>query len=167
MRTTLLRVDDLCVTFPGAGEPVPAVRNVSFALAEGERIALVGESGCGKSVIAQAVMRLLPPETAISGSVRLNGIDIFAQSETAMEKIRGVQMGMVFQSPERALNPVYRIGKQLTDPLVIHGICDRTEAKKRVRDVLGSLGFTDPEWMMKAYPWMCSGGMCQRVLFAA
>lgn len=167
MRTTLLRVDDLCVTFPGAGEPVPAVRNVSFALAEGERIALVGESGCGKSVIAQAVMRLLPPETAISGSVRLNGIDIFAQSETAMEKIRGVRMGMVFQSPERALNPVYRIGKQLTDPLMIHGICDRTEAKKRVRDVLGSLGFADPEWMMKAYPWMCSGGMCQRVLFAA
>lgn len=167
MKRALLRVENLHVTFPGDGEPVPAVRDVSFTLHEGERVALVGESGCGKSVIAQAVMRLLPHGTEISGSVHLNDTDIFAQSEKVMEHIRGVKMGMVFQSPERALNPVYKIGKQLIDPLVIHGICDRTAAAKRVRDVLGALGFSDPDWMMNAYPWMCSGGMCQRVLFAA
>ncbi len=165
--TALLQVKDLYVTFPGDGTPVPAVRNVSFTLSCGEKVALVGESGCGKSVIAQTVMRLLPHGTEVSGSIRLGDTDIFSQREREMEKIRGAKMGMVFQSPERALNPVYKIGKQLIDPLLIHGICNRQEAEIRVKRVLTSLGFPDPEWVMQAYPWMCSGGMCQRVLFAA
>ncbi len=163
----LIIVEKLHVTFPGDGEPVPAVRDVSFTLHEGERIALVGESGCGKSVIAQAIMRLLPRETKITGKIRLHDTDLFSRNESAMEKIRGVHMGMVFQSPERALNPVYKIGKQLSAPLLIHGICRKDEAEERVRDVLLSLGFSNPDWLMNAYPWMCSGGMCQRVLFAA
>lgn len=164
---SLVTVDKLHVTFPGDGKPVPAVRDVSFTLHEGERIALVGESGCGKSVIAQAIMRLLPQGTEIAGSVRLHEAELFSRSEKAMEKIRGAQMGMVFQSPERALNPVYKIGKQLIAPLLVHGVCRKDEAEERVRDVLLSLGFSNPEWLMNAYPWMCSGGMCQRVLFAA
>lgn len=163
----LLEIERLSVSFPGAdGGRIRAVRETSLTVSAGETVAVVGESGCGKSVVAQAVMRLLPPGTEVSGSVVFGGQDILAASEKEMEKIRGTRMAMVFQNPERALNPVLRIGRQLTEPMVLHGLCSRAEAEERARAVLAALGL-DAEWVMQAYPWMCSGGMCQRVLFAA
>ncbi len=162
----LLEIERLSVSFPGAdGGRIRAVRDVSFAVSAGETVAIVGESGCGKSVIAQAVMRLLPPGTEVSGSVVFGGQDILAASEKEMEKIRGTRMAMVFQNPERALNPVLRIGRQLTEPMVLHGLCRREEAEEKALEALTALGLDAAT--MRAYPWMCSGGMCQRVLFAA
>jgi len=163
----LLSVKQLSVSFPGTnGEYIHAVRETSLEVFAGEIVAIVGESGCGKSVVAQAVMRLLPPGTGVSGSVIFDGQDILPVSEEEMEKLRGTRMAMVFQSPERALNPVLRIGRQLTDPMILHGLCGQSEAEERACATLAALGL-DAEWVMQAYPWMCSGGMCQRVLFAA
>ena len=162
----LLEIERLSVSFPGAdGGRIRAVRDVSFAVSAGETVAIVGESGCGKSVIAQAVMRLLPPGTEISGSVIFRGKTVQPSSEEEMEKIRGKHMAMVFQNPERALNPVIRIGRQLTEPMVLHGLCRREEAEEKALEALTALGLDAAT--MRAYPWMCSGGMCQRVLFAA
>ena len=158
----LLEVQNLAVSF-GA---VRAVRDVSFSLCAGETIAVVGESGCGKSVIAQAVMRLLPEESDIAGTVVFDGRSVLDALEKEMEQMRGTEMGMIFQSPERALNPVLPIGSQLVSPQVLHGLCGEEEAKKRAADLLMNLGL-DPNQIMQAYAWMCSGGMCQRVLFAA
>ena len=163
----LLSVERLSVTFPGVnGGRIRAVRGTSLGVFAGETVAIVGESGCGKSVVAQAVMQLLPPGTEVSGSVVFDGQDVLSVSEKEMEKLRGTCMAMVFQSPERALNPVLRIGRQLTEPMVLHRLCSRTEAEERAGAALAALGL-DAEWVMQAYPWMCSGGMCQRVLFAA
>ena len=162
----LLEVADLSVSFPGTSGKIPAVRNISLSLAPGECLAIVGESGCGKSVIAQAVMRLLPNGTEILGNMYYQEQDLTQLSEREMEHIRGEEIAMVFQSPERALNPVIKIGRQLIQPQVLHKHCNAKDAELRAKGVLLGLGL-DPEWVMNAYPWMCSGGMCQRIVFAA
>ena len=164
--TPLLSINDLSVSFPGPRGKIPAVRNVSLSLSSGECLAIVGESGCGKSVIAQSVMRLLPYGTEVLGNISYHGQDILQLGDHQMEKIRGQEIAMVFQSPERALDPVMKIGKQLIQPQMIHGLCSEKEARLRTMGVLRGLGL-DAEWIMNAYPWMCSGGMCQRIVFAA
>ncbi|HJK77685.1 MAG TPA: ABC transporter ATP-binding protein [Methanocorpusculum sp.] len=158
----LLAATHLTVSF-GA---VRAVRDVSLLLHAGETVAVVGESGCGKSVVAQSVMRLLPEESEVTGTVTFCGKSILHAPEKEMEQLRGTEMAMVFQSPERSLNPVLTIEKQLTEPQILHGLCDREEARIRAAEILGKLGL-EPERILPAYPWMCSGGMCQRILFAA
>ncbi|MDO9522867.1 MAG: ABC transporter ATP-binding protein [Methanocorpusculum sp.] len=162
----LLEITDLSVSFPGPKGKIPAVRNLSLSLAPGECLAIVGESGCGKSVVAQSIMRLLPSGTEVLGRIMYQGQDIMHLSEREMEHIRGQEIGMVFQSPARALNPIMKIGKQLIQPQVLHGFCSEKDAELRAKGVLQGLGL-DAEWIMTAYPWMCSGGMCQRIVFAA
>ena len=162
----LLEVADLSVSFPGPSGRIRAVRNISLSLAPGECLAIVGESGCGKSVIAQAVMRLLPEGTEVLGDMYYHGQNLTHLSESEMEQIRGEEIAMVFQSPERALNPVIKIGRQLIQPQVLHKLCNAKDAEFRAKGVLQSLGL-DADWVMNAYPWMCSGGMCQRIVFAA
>lgn len=164
--TDMLEITDLSVSFPGSGGKIPAVRDLSLSLAHGECLAIVGESGCGKSVVAQSVMGLLPFGTEVLGRISYQGQDLLHLTERELESIRGQEIGMVFQSPERALNPVMKIGKQLIMPQVIHGLCSETDAKLRAEGVLRGLGL-DAGRVMDAYPWMCSGGMCQRIVFAA
>lgn len=164
--TNILEITDLSVSFPGPKGKIPAVRNLSLSLAHGECLAIVGESGCGKSVVAQSVMRLLPPGTEVLGRISYQGQDILQLLEREMEQIRGQEIGMVFQSPERALNPVMKIGKQLISPQVMHGLCSEMDAELRAKGVLEGLGL-DADRVMASYPWMCSGGMCQRIVFAA
>ncbi len=162
----ILEITNLSVSFPGPNGKIPAVRDLSLSLAPGECLAIVGESGCGKSVIAQSVMRLLPSGTEVIGRISYQGQDLLQLSEREMEQIRGQEIAMVFQSPERALDPVMKIGKQLIQPQVIHGLCSEKDAELRAKGVLQGLGL-DADWVMAAYPWMCSGGMCQRIVFAA
>ena len=162
----ILEISDLSVSFPGPNGKIPAVRNLSLSLGPGECLAIVGESGCGKSVVAHAVLRLLPPGTEVLGRVSYQGQDLLHLSESEMDQIRGQEIGMVFQSPERALNPVMKIGKQLISPQVMHGLCSEKDAELRAKGVLRSLGL-DADRIMSSYPWMCSGGMCQRIVFAA
>ncbi|MDR2855402.1 MAG: ABC transporter ATP-binding protein [Methanomicrobiales archaeon] len=163
----MLEVENLSVTFKGKNGDIPALRGIDLHLGHNECLAIVGESGCGKSVIAQAIMRLLPEEAVLSGRVRYNTRDLFSETNDTMNHIRGKEIAMVFQSPERALNPVYKIGRQLVEPMVMHGICSRSDAHIRAKKMLTELGFKDVDELMHFYPWMCSGGMCQRILFSA
>ncbi|WP_319378011.1 ABC transporter ATP-binding protein [uncultured Methanocorpusculum sp.] len=149
----ILEISDLSVSFPGPNGKIPAVRNLSLSLAPGECIAIVGESGCGKSVVAQAVLRLLPSGTEVLGRISYQGQDLLHLSENEMDQIRGQEIGMVFQSPERALNPVMKIGKQLISPQVMYGLCSEKDAELRAKGVLQSLGLdaanvTDLEAML-------------------
>lgn len=143
----LLEITDLSVSFPGPKGKIPAVRNLSLSLAPGECLAIVGESGCGKSVVAQSIMRLLPSGTEVLGRIMYQGQDIMHLSEREMEHIRGQEIGMVFQSPARALNSIMKIGKQLIQPQVLHGFCSEKDAELRAKGVLQGLGL-DAEWIM-------------------
>jgi len=163
----LLQVERLSVTFKGRDGEIPALRDISLHLAHNECLAIVGESGCGKSVIAQAIMRLLPEEAEISGNIKYNDINLFVRTDEEMNHIRGKEIAMVYQSPDRALNPIYKIGRQLVDPMVMHGICSREEGYMKAKEILTKLGFNNADELMSLYPWMCSGGMCQRILFSA
>jgi len=163
----LLQVEKLSVMFKGRDRDIPALRDISLHLAHNECLAIVGESGCGKSVIAQAIMRLLPEEAEVAGNVKYNGIDLFLRTDEEMNHIRGKEIAMIYQSPERALNPIYKIGRQLVDPMVMHGICSREVAYIKAKEILTKLGFNNADELMNFYPWMCSGGMCQRILFSA
>ena len=164
--TDMLEITDLCVSFPSQNGSIPVVADLSLSISAGECLAVVGESGCGKSVVAQSILRLLPFGTGVLGQISYQGRDLLQLTEREMERIRGQEIAMVFQSPERALNPVMKIGKQLIMPQLIHGLCSEKDAKLRAEGVLRGLGL-DAGWVMNAYPWMCSGGMCQRIVFAA
>ncbi|MEA5037079.1 Oligopeptide transport ATP-binding protein OppD [bioreactor metagenome] len=164
--TDMLEITDLSVSFPGHNGRIPVVADLSLSISAGECLAVVGESGCGKSVVAQSILRLLPFGTGVLGQISYQGRDLLQLTEREMERIRGQEIAMVFQSPERALNPVMKIGKQLIMPQLIHALCSETDAKLRAEGVLRGLGL-DAGWVMNAYPWMCSGGMCQRIVFAA
>jgi len=164
--SALLEVDGLSVTFRGA-QIVQAVNDVSFALGEREILALVGESGCGKSVIAHAVAGLLPPSAEISGSIHFQGRDLLSLPEEEMVGVRGDRIGIILQNPSLALNPLHTVGRQVAEPLRVH----RGEGKERALEgaarALLRLGFADPEGTAALYPSMCSGGMNQRVVTAA
>ena len=164
--TDMLEITDLSVSFPSQNGSIPVVADLSLSISAGECLAVVGESGCGKSVVAQSILRLLPFGTGVLGQISYQGRDLLQLTEREMERIRGQEIAMVFQSPERALDPVMKIGKQLIMPQLIHGLCSEKDAKLRAEGVLRGLGL-DAGWVMDAYPWMCSGGMCQRIVFAA
>ena len=164
--SALLEVEGLSVTFRGV-QTVHAVSDVSFALGEAEILALVGESGCGKSVIAHAVAGLLPPSAEISGSIHFQGRDLLSLPEEEMVGVRGDRIGIILQNPSLALNPLHTVGRQVAEPLRVH----RGEGKERALEgaarALLRLGFADPEGTAALYPSMCSGGMNQRVVTAA
>ena len=166
--SALLEVNDLSTRFFTPAGVVSAVTDVSFDLREGESLALVGESGCGKSITALSIMRLIPspPGRIVSGSVRFMGQDLLAQDEEAMRRIRGNQIGMVFQEPMTSLNPVLTIGRQLTESVQTHLGWDAAAANARAVELLSLVGIPDAKRRLSAYPHEFSGGMRQRVMLA-
>jgi oligopeptide/dipeptide ABC transporter ATP-binding protein len=165
---TLLEVRELKTTFQTAAGVVRAVDGVSWDVEEGETVALVGESGCGKSVSALSIMRLVaPPAGRIeSGRVLFRGRDLLALSEPEMERVRGREIAMVFQEPMTSLNPVLTIGRQLTEGLEIHLKMNPSAARARAVELLGMVGIPDPERRLSQYPHQFSGGMRQRMMIA-
>jgi len=147
---------------------VKAVDGVSFELGRGETLGIVGESGCGKSVTALSIMRLVPdpPGRIVGGSVSLNGRDVTACSEAEMRKIRGNTLAMIFQDPLTAMNPVFSIGSQVMEPIRAHARLSRKEAWPRAAEALRTVGIPQPEQRMKEYPHQFSGGMRQRAMIA-
>jgi peptide/nickel transport system ATP-binding protein len=163
-----LEVDRLITAFPIEGRWVAAVNGVSFALEAGETLALVGESGCGKSLTALSILRLVdPPGRIVGGTVRLEGRDLLALDERAMRGVRGKDVGLVLQEPMTALNPVFTVGSQIAEALEVHGIASGREARTRAIELLEAVRVPEPERRVDAYPHQLSGGLRQRVLIAA
>jgi peptide/nickel transport system ATP-binding protein len=159
----LLEVTDLSISFAG----IDVVDQVSFSVAEGEVLGLVGESGCGKSVTAQAVMRLLPPHAKIRAArMQAVGRDLLTLSERAMQACRGAAMSMIFQEPMTALNPVLSIGRQIGETLARHAQLSRRAARERSLELLARVGIPAPRQRLDEFPHQLSGGMRQRVMIA-
>jgi oligopeptide/dipeptide ABC transporter ATP-binding protein len=165
---TLLDVRDLQTHFQTRGGVVRAVDGVSWDVQEGETVALVGESGCGKSVTALSIMRLVaqPAGHVVGGQVRFKGRDLLTLSEEEMRRVRGREVGMIFQEPMTSLNPVLTIGRQLTEGLEIHLGMPSADARKRAEELLGLVGIPDPARRLRQYPHQFSGGMRQRMMIA-
>ncbi len=161
----LLRIRDLRVEFETDAGSVPAVRGVDLDVHAGETVALVGESGCGKSVTALAVMRLMTGRVA-SGSIHFEGKDLASLAEPEMRRVRGAQIGMIFQEPMTSLNPVFKIGRQIEEVLVLHQKLSGAAARTQALDLLTRVGIPSPEQRAEQYPHELSGGMKQRVLIA-
>ena len=161
---SLLSVRDLTVTYATQAGPVPAVRGVSFDLDKGEVLGLAGESGCGKTTVVNAVMRLLPPRTTISGQILLNGEDLVAMQPGRLRAVRWAGASVVFQGAMHALDPVQRIGDQIAEAIVIHKQSDMRGAMMRVGSLLEQVGL--PARRMRDYPHELSGGQRQRVMIA-
>ncbi|MFO7190934.1 MULTISPECIES: ABC transporter ATP-binding protein [Thermocrispum] len=164
----LLEVEDLTVVFGRKGiEPTVAVDKVSFTVESGQTIGLVGESGSGKSVTSLAIMGLLPKRgVQVTGSVRFEGTELLSLSDAQMRDRRGRDLGMVFQDPLSALNPVITIGKQLTETLQRHQGLDNKQARAEAVELLQKVGIPDPARRIDEYPHQLSGGMRQRVMIA-
>jgi peptide/nickel transport system ATP-binding protein len=164
----LLEVEDLHVHFATGRGVVRAVEGISYAVKPGEVVALVGESGCGKSVSSLAIMRLLakPAGRVAHGKITFDGKDLLALSEDEMREIRGRDISMIFQEPMTSLNPVLTIGLQITEPLQIHLEMDEKAARERAVELLRLVGITDGERRLDQYPHQFSGGMRQRVMIA-
>ena len=167
--TRVLEVANLRVSFPGAGHSrFYPVDGVSFSLERGEMLALVGESGCGKSLTSLALLQLIPPPGRIeSGSViRLGDTDVLALKGEALRRIRGRRIGMIFQDPMTSLNPVFTVGTQIIEGIRAHFKVASAEARQRALQLLQEVGIPDPVDRLKAYPHQLSGGMRQRVMIA-
>jgi len=167
MTEPVLIVENLTVRLPAEADRKHAVANVSMVLNKGEILCIVGESGSGKSVTAAAVMGLLPPEAlkVESGHIHYSGLDLLALSEARMRQLRGAKIAMIFQEPMTSLNPVMRIGRQISEVMEAHGV-PRSEHRKRVIDLLTDVGLPEPEKMVDRYPFRLSGGQRQRVMIA-
>ena len=164
---TLLQVRDLTVTFPTDTERVAAVRGLDYDVASGEVVALVGESGAGKSAGAMAVVGLLPEYAEVSGSVRLHGTELLTESDAAMSRIRGAKIGTVFQDPMSSLTPVYIVGDQIAEAIRIHRRdVTRQAARARAVELLDLVGIAQPARRATAFPHELSGGERQRVVIA-
>jgi oligopeptide/dipeptide ABC transporter ATP-binding protein len=164
----LLDVRDLQTQFSTSGGVVRAVDGVSWDVRAGETVALVGESGCGKSVSALSVMRLVsaPAGRIVGGEVRFKGRDLLGLSDEEMRKIRGRDIAMIFQEPMTSLNPVLTIGRQLTESLEIHLGMTPEQARARAGEILGLVGIADADRRLRQYPHQFSGGMRQRIMIA-
>jgi oligopeptide transport system ATP-binding protein len=164
----LLEVRDLVTEFTTQDGVVRAVDGISYDINEGEIIGIVGESGCGKTVSALSIMRLIasPPGKIVSGEVIFDGQDLLKLSNSRMRRVRGNRMSMIFQEPMTSLNPVLTIGRQLTETLELHLGMSRSDAHKRARELLDMVGIPDAERLLKDYPHQLSGGMSQRVMIA-
>jgi len=163
---TLLSVRDLCVTLDTPEGPAPILQDVGFELSAGGSLGLVGESGCGKSMTALALMGLLPESAAVSGEIVFEGRDLLALSEAALCRVRGRRLAMVFQEPMTALNPVKTIGFQIGEGLRWHLGLGRAEAEARALRLLDRVGLPQPRFAPGLYPHQLSGGQRQRVVIA-
>ncbi|MCC8429720.1 ABC transporter ATP-binding protein [Reyranella aquatilis] len=166
--SSLLEVSDLGTWFYTRQGIVKAVDGVDFEVAAGETLAIVGESGCGKSMTALSLMRLIPdpPGRIVSGSIRLAGRDLLKISEEEMRDVRGNEISMIFQEPMTSLNPVMTIGKQISESLILHRDMDRKQAMKRAIEMLDLVRIPEPAQRAKEYPHQLSGGMRQRAMIA-
>ncbi|GGG53650.1 ABC transporter ATP-binding protein [Pseudohongiella nitratireducens] len=168
MQDAILEVDDLVVEFDTDEGRVRALDGVGFSVKAGETVGVVGESGCGKSVTAQSIMRLLPQPMGqiVGGAIRFHGQDLASLSLEEMRRIRGARIGMVFQEPMTALNPVHTIGRQLTEVILLHKKVSKQEALQKAVAILDRVGIPSPDIRMGEYPHQLSGGMRQRVVIA-
>ena len=163
----LLDVRDLSTAFLTSNGELPITRQISFSIRAGERVGLVGESGCGKSVTGLSLMRLLPPHTArITGEARLAGQDLMTLSPRQMRAVRGRDVAMIFQEPMSALDPVFTVGEQIAEAYRVHFPVSRAEARQRAIAALAEVGIPAPERRYDEYPHQLSGGMRQRVMIA-
>jgi peptide/nickel transport system ATP-binding protein len=164
----LLQVEDLHTVFRAEGAVSHAVNGVSFSIAAGETLAIVGESGCGKSVTSLSIMRLVPtpPGHIVGGNVWFRGQDLLALSEQQMRHIRGNDIGMIFQEPMSSLNPLLPVGEQIAEVLRLHQGLGRAAAKQQAVSMLASVNIPDPSQRADEYPHRLSGGMRQRVMIA-
>ena len=168
MTPPLLAVDNLTVAFESEAGARAVVEEASFAVGAGETLGLVGESGCGKSVTAMSIMRLLPspPARMQGGRILFEGVDLLTLAPTAMRELRGNRMGMVFQEPMTSLNPVLSIGFQIKEVLRLHRGLGGGEARAQAVEMLGLVGIGAPERRLAQYPHQLSGGLRQRVMIA-
>src|SRR5437763_16709952 len=164
----LLEVDDLRTYFFTRDGVVRAVDGVSFTVYPGETLAIVGESGCGKSVTSLSILRLIasPPGKVIGGRLSFEGRDLLAMSEEEMRKVRGNEISMIFQEPMTSLNPVLTIGRQIAETLVLHRAMSRADAMARAVELLRLVHIPEPARRAAEYPHQMSGGMRQRVMIA-
>ncbi|CAG9171845.1 ABC transporter ATP-binding protein [Cupriavidus respiraculi] len=163
----MVAVRDLHVAFQAGGRTIRAVNGVSLEVAPGEALALIGESGSGKSVTLRALMRLHPPRrTAMTGEIRVEGADVMQLDPRGLAKLRGGTMAMVFQEPLLALDPVYTIGQQIVECIRTHARVSAAEARKRALQALEAVRIPSPERRLAAYPHELSGGMRQRAMIA-
>ena len=164
----ILEVEDLRTYFYTRDGVVRSVDGVSFSVSEGETLAIVGESGCGKSVTSLSILRLIasPPGKIVSGSIRFHGKDLLDFSDAEMRDIRGDKISMIFQEPMTSLNPVLTIGRQIGEVLELHRHCTKEEARSRILELLKMVNIPEPESRIDEYPHQLSGGMRQRIMIA-
>jgi oligopeptide/dipeptide ABC transporter ATP-binding protein len=164
----ILEVDNLRTHFFTAAGVLPAVDGVSYSVAAGETLGVVGESGCGKSVTALSILRLVssPPGRIVEGAVRFQGTNLLELSEREMEAIRGNHISMIFQEPMTSLNPLQTAGRQISEAIVLHRGLSRRDAMDKAVDMLRRVHIPEPERRAEAYPHQLSGGMRQRVMIA-
>ncbi len=167
-KTPLLSVSDLKVYFQGDGRPARAVDGVSFDVGRGETVCIVGESGCGKTVTSLAILGLIPqpPGRIMGGRALFRGRDLLALDEEEMRKVRGNQIAMVFQEPMTSLNPVFSVGDQIQEAIMIHEDASEAEARRRCIELLNDVGIPSPRERIRDYPHQLSGGQRQRVMIA-
>jgi peptide/nickel transport system ATP-binding protein len=161
---TLLEFDDVSITYQSRQGPVPAVRNVTLRVEQGQTLGIAGESGCGKTTLTSSVLRLLPKTAHVTGQIRLDGEDVMAMSFGQLRAARWAKAAVVFQGAMHALNPEQRIETQLAEPILLHSAVGPGAAKKRVGDLLEQVGL--PASRARAYPHQLSGGQKQRVMIA-
>ena len=161
---TLLEFDDVSITYQSRQGPVPAVRNVSLSVEQGETVGVAGESGCGKTTLTSSVLRLLPKTATVTGQIRLDGEDVMGMSFGQLRAVRWAQAAVVFQGAMHALNPVQRIETQLAEPILLHDDVGAGAARKRVGELLEQVGL--PAGRARSYPHQLSGGQKQRVMIA-
>ncbi|MEU4572228.1 ABC transporter ATP-binding protein [Nonomuraea sp. ATR24] len=161
---TLLELDDVSVTYRIASGEVPAVRGVSLSLDSGAALGVAGESGSGKSTLAMALLRLLPRDARVGGRILLGGEDVLTMKWGRLRAVRWAEASIVFQGAQHGLNPVRRIGEQIAEPMLVHGLAKPDQADKRVAELLGQVGM--PAWRAQSYPHELSGGQRQRVMIA-
>ncbi len=168
MKDLLLEVKNLKTHFYTDEGVVQAVDGMSFKIKKGETLGMIGESGCGKSVSALSIMRLIPepPGRIIEGEINFQGQNLRGKSEAQMRRIRGNEIAMVFQEPMTSLNPLFTIGDQIAEPIVLHQKVDKREARFRVIEMLERVGMPSPERRAHQYPHQLSGGMRQRAMIA-
>lgn len=164
---SILEINNLSVNYEVDSGTIKAVEDISFSIDKGETLAIVGESGCGKSTTAHALMRLIAkPGRIASGSIVLDGVDIISLKEKDMSKMRGKDMAMIFQEPMTSLNPVYKVGEQIAETFRIHTGESRSEALRKAIKIMDRVGISSPATRAKQYPHQMSGGMRQRAMIA-
>ncbi|MDD5142783.1 ABC transporter ATP-binding protein [Methanoregula sp.] len=163
---SLLTINNLSVQFETAGATVPVLDRIDFEVAAGDHIALIGESGCGKTVLGMSVMRLLPPNARITGAIRYAGSDLLQVAEREMQQIRGRGIALISQNSVSSLNPVVRIGDQIAESLSLHTQYRGDDLRHEVIRLLAELGIEQPEESVQKFPHQFSGGMRERILVA-